>query len=82
MSCILCALFWPAFLCYSATFATEQINNKIADTLYESNWYDFPPELQKYVVLIIARTQDTVYFTGMNLIGCTLEIFGKVTTEN
>lgn len=77
ISCILCGLFWPAFLSHSATHTTDKIS-LIGDTVYNSNWPEYPPEFQKYVSLIIAHSQQPVYFTGLSTIRCTLENFGKV----
>lgn len=42
------------------------------------NWIDFPLKLQKNMVLIIGRSQDDVQFTGLDLINCTLAVFGNV----
>lgn len=46
--------------------------------VFESNWYSHPIEIQKYVILIIARSQQPTYFTGIGVLDCTLETFGKV----
>lgn len=74
---IVCGFNWPSIYCGLATHVTGRISS-IGDSTYNSNWYDYPPELRKFVNLIITRSQEPVYFTGFNLIGCTLEIFGKV----
>lgn len=75
--CIFCAFVWPFFFCMFATSASEQVSYT-GRTMYNSNWYYFPLKQQKYVVLVVNRSQDILYFTGMNLIRCTLESFAKV----
>lgn len=77
MSCLLCALIWPALICYFGTFATYSIES-VADIAYDSNWYEYPMECRKHFLLIIARSQETVYFMGYGVVRATLEVFGKV----
>lgn len=77
VSCALCATIWPAFICYFASHVTYRILT-IDDMVYNSNWPVYPLELRKYVILIIARSQQPAYFNGLGIIRCTLEIFGKV----
>lgn len=72
------SLIWPFLFSNSATFATDRISF-IGDRAYNTNWIDYPPKLQKYFILIIARSQENVHFTGLNMFRCTLEVFGKVT---
>lgn len=50
----------------------------IGDAAYDSNWYDFPLELRKYIFLMIVRSQKPIDFTGFGIIHCSLENFGKV----
>lgn len=71
------ALLWPSFFCYFATSATDQIAS-IGDAAYESNWYYLPPKIHKYITMVIIRSQYSVYFTGLGLVRCTLEVFGNV----
>lgn len=75
--CIICSLTWPSLYCYFGSIATERIAS-IADIVYAANWYDYTPELRKHIILIVARSQEPVYFTGLGLIHCTVETFGKV----
>lgn len=70
-------MFWPALMCNFATFATDRIAS-LGDVVYESSWDELPLKIRRYVALIIARSQEPVYFTGYNLVRCTLEILGKV----
>lgn len=75
--CIACSLIWPYIFCYFASLTTDRVS-AIGNIAYDVNWFDFPPKLQKYLILIINRSQEQVQFTGLNLIGCSLEVFGKV----
>lgn len=79
-SCILCGLFWPAFISHYASHATDRISS-IGDLVYNSNWIEYPPQLRKYAILIIARSQEPVYFWGLNLFRCTLHGFGFVSAS-
>lgn len=81
VSCMLCALFWPIFLCHFATHTTDRVSS-IGDVVYSSNWFEYPAELQKYTILTISRSQQPIYFTGLGLVNCTLEVFGKVSTPS
>lgn len=71
------SLIWPYLFSYFATFITNRISF-VGDTAYNTSWFDYPLELQKHFILIIARSQEDVHFTGFNLVRCTLEVFGKV----
>ena len=46
-----CALGWASVYCYSASFVTERILSN-GNTMWSTNWFDYPPELRKYVLLI------------------------------
>lgn len=70
-------LVWPYLFCYYADSATDRISN-IQRSVYNLNWYSFPPEQQKHLILIMAQSQRTVCFTGLNLIRCKLISFGMV----
>lgn len=79
--CIICASAWPFLYCYFATIASDRVLN-VGKKTFDSNWYDFPQDLQKYIVLIISRSQKPIYFTGLGLVHCTLETLGKVSSTN
>lgn len=76
-SCLISALLWPAFFCSFANLVTDKIG-EIGDAAYDTNWYYFSPEQKKFISLVIIRAQDPVYFTGLGLVNCTLEVFGDV----
>lgn len=77
IECVGIGLFWPYLLCDSATSATLTIT-KLGSTAFSSEWYKYPPNLRKQIAFIIARSQEPVYFTGLKIIKCTLEVFMKV----
>lgn len=75
--CLMCSLIWPAIFSYFATVTTIRLSS-LANTTFETNWYDYPAHLRNFLILVIARSQEPAYFTGFKFIRCTLEIFGKV----
>ncbi|XP_031637097.1 uncharacterized protein LOC116349691 [Contarinia nasturtii] len=79
--CIICASAWPFLFAWNATLATERII-AVGQTTFGLNWYDYPPELQRCLVLIISRSQKPVYFTGLGIVHCTLETLGKVSDSD
>lgn len=74
---IFCALLWPFLLCHYGTFATERIRS-LNRTVYNANWVDYPIDLRKHIILIIAQSQSDITFNGFGILSCNLEIFGKV----
>lgn len=77
---IVCTLIWPTCFSYFANLATDRVL-KNGDIAYALNWYDHPIELQKYVILMIARSHERNVFTGYGLILCSLEAYGKVCSD-
>lgn len=75
--CIMCSMSWPFIFCYYANITTDRISY-ISDSVYDLNWYDYPSKQQKYMILIINRSNKSIFFSGLNLVRCTLETFGKV----
>lgn len=75
--CLLCSLNWTFVLCYAATTATSALED-ISKYVYSSKWYEYPPEMQKCLILLMARSQRPVYFTGMRMVRCTLDVFMRV----
>lgn len=75
--CIVFGQLWTFLLCYYATLTTENLA-RIANSVYNAHWRLYPPEVQNYLILVIARTQQTRYFTGFKLFYCNLETFAKV----
>lgn len=77
LSCIGTSLIWPYIVCYFANITTHRMA-LIGETIFNSNWFDYPPELQKYTILIIARSHYPSKFKCYGLFNCTLEAFGNV----
>lgn len=63
--------------CFSPTKVTEN-GFEIGKYVYESNWYVAPPKLQRYLEMIIRRSQRPKYLHGLNIIRCSMESFTKV----
>lgn len=74
---LLCSLLWPYLFCYCATNITNRIPS-LGYVAYDSNWYDYPPELRGHITLIIRRSQEPIQFTGFKIVGCNFEVFGNV----
>lgn len=74
---IICSLIWPSFFCYFANSATDRVSS-VGNTVYGLSWFDQPVQMQKYVILMVARSQERVQFSGLGLISCSMEAFGKV----
>lgn len=68
---------WPAIICYFATYSTNRVST-INEAVYDLNWYDYPQDVRKYILLIMAQAQVPIFFSGFKMVHCTLEIFGKV----
>lgn len=67
--------------CYFGKLATESYE-KMTDYLVQSNWYEHPNNLQKYLILIIANTQTPVVYHGFNIAVLDLQTFSKVISYN
>lgn len=77
MVCLACGFIWPSVIAHFSTVVTERISY-VGSSAYESNWFDYPVKFQKYIILIIARSEQRVYFTGFKLCSFSVEIWGKV----
>lgn len=62
---------------YVGTLSTAQFL-RFSDVVYESLWYKFPVELQKYLRLIIANAHRRQAFDGFGVMELNLETFTKV----
>lgn len=50
----------------------------MADCLYEANWQELPPELQKNFILMIQNAQRPCFYHGFGMAILNLETFTKV----
>lgn len=60
-----------------ATKVTSQIQ-AIGDEMYDKNWNSYPLEFQRFVQLIIIRSQRPLYFHGFGIINCDMVRILKV----
>lgn len=79
MDCIavFCALMWSSFYCHFGNSAADHVS-AISDVAYNLNWFEYPVDMQKYVILLIARTKGRVEFSGLYLVTCSMEMLGRV----
>lgn len=74
---VFCALLWLVFFCHFGNLAADRVS-AIGDIAYDLNWFEHPVEMQKYMILTIARSNKRIEFSGLHLIPCSMEMFGKV----
>lgn len=75
--CVICALMWCTLFCYFGNLASDRLYS-LGYASFSANWYDYPIKWQKFIVLMILRSQECAEFHGLGLISCTLEVLGKV----
>lgn len=66
---------------YSSCYFPNEITTYCSDIgnyVYQSNWYELSPKLQKYFQMIIKRSQIPVYLHGFKIVRCSMETFSKV----
>lgn len=64
--------------CYYGKLATDSFE-KMADSLYMSNWMRFPIHLQKHLILIIQNSRRPIEYQGFFAVfTVNLETFTKV----
>lgn len=78
--CMFVGLAWTFLLCFFATSAAESLTS-IGNIAFNSNWYRYPSRIQRHSVLLIARSQKPIYFSGFKMVRCTLESFAKVSRD-
>lgn len=77
---MICALAWPFQYCYFANLVTDRIE-LIGEAMYESDWYGYPREFRRAIIMVIMRSQEPINFVGLDIIFCSLEAFGNVSTN-
>ena len=77
---IVSSLAWPYLFCYCATYVSDRVV-LVGATAYNSNWYNYPTEWHKYILLVIVRSQESIALTGFNLVPCSLQSFAKVNSS-
>lgn len=51
---------------------------KMSDCVYEFNWHELSPDLQKNVLILIRNMQQPVYYHGFGVVVLNMETFIKV----
>lgn len=63
--------------CSNGSAVTYSCSN-FANAIYSSSWYDYPSNLQPYLILMMCRAQKPFFFTGYEFGECSMENFAKV----
>lgn len=63
--------------CYLSTRVSYKLLD-LGDISYNSMWYKYPANYQKYVLNLVMFAQKPQYFTGFGVVNCTLELFAVV----
>lgn len=79
--CTACGLFWPCIYCHFSTKTIDRIAS-IGNVAYGADWYDYPPEIKKFLILVIARSQEEMNFSGFGFVHCTMEVLLKVKAQS
>lgn len=79
--CQSAGMMWPYLFCHFANLTTDRVL-AIGNVIYDLNWIDYPVNMRKYIILLIARSQQPIIFSGLYLFPCTLEVFGLVSNES
>lgn len=64
--------------CYFGKLASESYEKMCDCIFFKLNWYEFPIELQKYVIVMIANMQKPINYHGFGIINLDLETFARV----
>lgn len=68
-------------LSFAVSYIGSKITIKIAEVgevAYNAQWRRYPKPLQKYIVLIVHHSQQTIHFHGYRVILCNLDVFMRV----
>lgn len=63
--------------CYYGNMVTSECQ-LVSISAYDTLWYLYPIELQKYIIPIMQRSQQPFYFTGFKITVCSLQSFTNV----
>lgn len=66
--------------CYLGKLASDSYK-QIADSIYQSNWYELIVDLQKFFIMMIANAHIPRQYHGYGLVTLNLEAFCKVGTN-
>lgn len=71
------SLSWLYALCHFGDHLTERFND-VGDAFYRLSWYQFPVNMQKDLIFVIAAAQKKVFLRGYAGTFCTREVYKKV----
>lgn len=71
---MLTIMFTMCYLGSMITFKCSEMTNIAYNTL----WYQFPADMQKYITPMIQYSQKRIEFNGFKIVCCSLETFTKV----
>lgn len=71
---------WLFVFCYFGEKVTGAFD-KLSDCIYQTDWYRFPVELRKYVVIMLLFAQKPVYMLAFKKFQCTLRTFEQVNSH-
>lgn len=63
--------------CFFGTLGTESFE-RMADYLYESNWFEMPIRLQKNIIMMIQNAQKPIYYHGFGMAILQMGTFSNV----
>lgn len=63
--------------CFFGELAAESFE-KMADCLYECDWYELPVDSQNYILVMIANAQKPIHYHGFGVIVLELKSFASV----
>lgn len=73
-----CFVFQMMFaFCYLGNQLTTKAF-EINDSIYDCDWYNYPPTIQLLTILIMKRSQKSFIMTGHFLVACSLQSFKDV----
>lgn len=64
--------------CFFGEIATENYDQMGECLYFDSNWFNLPNKLQKYLVLMIANMQKPMYYHGFEVAKLDLRTFIQV----
>ena len=77
----ICTMFFSFFQIYIFCQLGEMVSGKFMDlseTIYQLEWYNFPPEIQRILIILLINTEEPVEFVAYGNIVCSCETYKKV----
>lgn len=74
---VLCGSANLFLYCFFGKLASDSFA-KMADCLYEYNWYELPFDLEKYFIIMIANAQKPLFYDGFGVLVLNLQTFTNV----